>query len=278
MHLRGPHRRLPPGRRPGADPPGPDRARRRHRRRPRHRPGRARAAGDRRGRAGRRGRRPTAARTRPVRLRRPLRLVPAPGQRPGMSATIGYQELRAATVGQVAQLMAAAASTAPKSGGQLFLAGKPNFMETVIADDPGTRRDLAAWMRARGKERRERIWFRDAPMVQASAKAPPAMLAALWTVSNGRCYTPGCIMPVVLEVRPGVYQKKSQVAHIYGVVRTGAPRYRSDMPAGERDSFANLLLLCTAHHEEVDGKDGEDRYPPETLRRWKAQHEGAAGP
>ncbi len=83
---------------------------------------------------------------------------------------------------------------------------------------------------------------------------PPAMLAALWTVSNGRCYAPGCIMPVVLEVRPGVYQKNSQVAHIYGV-RPGAPRYRRDMPAGERDSFANLLLLCTAHHEEVDGPE-----------------------
>jgi hypothetical protein len=105
---------------------------------------------------------------------------------------------------------------------------------------------------------------------------PPAMLAALWTVSNGRCYAPGCIMPVVLEVRPGAYQKNSQVAHIYGV-RPGAPRYRPDMPARERDSFANLLLLCTAHHEEVDGKGGQDRYPPETLRRWKAQHEGAAG-
>jgi len=43
-----------------------------------------------------------------------------------MSGTIGYDELRAATVRQVAQLMAAAAITAPKSGGQLFLAGKPN--------------------------------------------------------------------------------------------------------------------------------------------------------
>ncbi len=51
-----------------------------------------------------------------------------------MSGTTGYDELRAATVRQVAQLMAAAAITAPKSGGQLFLAGKPNFMETVIAD------------------------------------------------------------------------------------------------------------------------------------------------
>lgn len=104
----------------------------------------------------------------------------------------------------------------------------------------------------------------------------PAVLAALWTVSNGRCYAPGCIVPVVLEVRPGVYQKNSQVAHIYGI-RPGTPRYRPDMPARERDFFANLLLLCTAHHEEVDGKNGENLYPPETLRSWKAQHEGAAG-
>jgi len=41
-----------------------------------------------------------------------------------MSGTIGYEELRAGTIRQVAQLMAAAAITTPKSGGQLFLAGK----------------------------------------------------------------------------------------------------------------------------------------------------------
>jgi uncharacterized ferredoxin-like protein len=84
-----------------------------------------------------------------------------------MTGTLGYEELRAATVRQVAQLMAAAAITAPKSGGQLFLAGKPNFMETVIAADPATRRQLTAWMRARGKERRKRIWFRDADTADA---------------------------------------------------------------------------------------------------------------
>jgi uncharacterized ferredoxin-like protein len=84
-----------------------------------------------------------------------------------MSGTIGYEELRAGTIRQVAQLMAAAAITAPKSGGQLFLAGKPNFMETVIADDPATRKELAAWMQARGKERRERIWFRGADAAEA---------------------------------------------------------------------------------------------------------------
>ncbi|MFY1615770.1 hypothetical protein [Micromonospora sp. WMMD736] len=102
----------------------------------------------------------------------------------------------------------------------------------------------------------------------------PAMLAALWTVSNGQCYAPNCAMPVVLEVRPGVYQKNSQVAHIYGV-RPKAARFQGEMPAEERDTFANLLLLCLAHHKEVDGD--ETRYTPEVLKSWKARHEGEAG-
>jgi uncharacterized ferredoxin-like protein len=63
--------------------------------------------------------------------------------------------------------MAAAAITAPKSGGQLFLAGKHNFMETVIVDDAHERHRLAQWLRARGKERREQIWFRDAEVAEA---------------------------------------------------------------------------------------------------------------
>jgi hypothetical protein len=50
-----------------------------------------------------------------------------------MTGTIGYEELRSATVRQVAQLMAAAAITAPKSGGQLFLAGRPGSSR---ADSP----------------------------------------------------------------------------------------------------------------------------------------------
>jgi uncharacterized ferredoxin-like protein len=80
---------------------------------------------------------------------------------------IGYEDLRTDTVVQVAKLMAAAAITAPKSGGQLFLQGKPNFMETVIVDDAATKAAIATWLRARGKERRESIWFRDAEVAEA---------------------------------------------------------------------------------------------------------------
>ena len=84
-----------------------------------------------------------------------------------MTEHLRYDDIRVDTVRQVAKLMAAAAITAPKSGGQLFLAGKHTFMETVIVEDPATRHDLAEWMRARGKERREAIWFRDAEVAEA---------------------------------------------------------------------------------------------------------------
>ena len=84
-----------------------------------------------------------------------------------MTEHLDYDSLRADTVRQVAKLMAAAAITAPKSGGQLFLQGKPLFIETVIVDDRDTLHGLAEWMRARGVERREAIWFRDADVADA---------------------------------------------------------------------------------------------------------------
>jgi uncharacterized ferredoxin-like protein len=83
-----------------------------------------------------------------------------------ISTHLDYESIRADTVRQVAKLMAAAAITAPKSGGQLFIAGKPNFIETVIVEDSATKTALAEWIRARGKERREAIWFRDAQVAE----------------------------------------------------------------------------------------------------------------
>ena len=55
-----------------------------------------------------------------------------------MTDHLDYDAIRVETVQQVAKLMAAAAITAPKSGGQLFLAGKPNFTETVLVSDVQT--------------------------------------------------------------------------------------------------------------------------------------------
>ncbi len=47
-----------------------------------------------------------------------------------MTVTLDHDGIRADTARHVAKLMAAAAITAPKSGGQLFLQGKHLFVET----------------------------------------------------------------------------------------------------------------------------------------------------
>jgi uncharacterized ferredoxin-like protein len=107
--------------------------------------------------------------------------------RPRRGATSGDEDLRAAVITQVAQLMAGAAITAPKSGGQMFLGGKPGFLETVIITEQHTRDQLATWMRARGKERRERIWFRDAATAQAVDAILFIGLLPAWYPPNYDC-------------------------------------------------------------------------------------------
>lgn len=112
-------------------------------------------------------------------------------------------------------------------------------------------------------------------MAGARKNIPAATQAALWALSNGRCYAPHCPCPVVMEVRPGIYRKNSQMGHIYGVKR-GAARFTEEIPDEERDAFSNLLLLCLPHHADVDDKEtGERIYPPDRLREWKAKREGS---
>jgi hypothetical protein len=110
---------------------------------------------------------------------------------------------------------------------------------------------------------------------QTRKKIHPATQAALWALSNGRCYAPGCAAPVVVEVRPGVYRKNAQTAHIRGV---RAPRYDRALSPEECAHFTNLLILCLPHHAEVDDKRTADKlYPPQLLRKWKTDHEGRNG-
>jgi hypothetical protein len=49
------------------------------------------------------------------------------------------------------------------------------------------------------------------------------------------------------------------------------------MSARERASFGNLLLLCKPDHDLVDYKPTLDEYPPDLLRAWKKDREGAYG-
>ncbi len=80
---------------------------------------------------------------------------------------IGTEELRLGAIRSAVEYLAATAITAPKSGGQLFLRGGKPFIETVAVIDKDIQHQLAEWLRRRGKELREPIWFRDAQAAES---------------------------------------------------------------------------------------------------------------
>lgn len=91
-------------------------------------------------------------------------------------------------------------------------------------------------------------------------------------LSRGRCYVPTCHERVIRMV-DGEPSVNIQVAHIRAH-SAGGPRFDPDFPRDKRRGFANLILLCQAHHSVIDKKRNEDRYPASLLLDWKEQREG----
>ncbi|MGW4619535.1 HNH endonuclease signature motif containing protein [Streptomyces sp. NPDC004592] len=58
-----------------------------------------------------------------------------------------------------------------------------------------------------------------------------------------------------------------EIAHIRAF-EDGGKRSDSTMSVSERNSFANLILLCHPHHTEIDGPNS-DQYSVELLEGWK---------
>lgn len=98
----------------------------------------------------------------------------------------------------------------------------------------------------------------------------------LFGLSGNRCAFPMCRTPLI-DVRnadpdPVVL---GEMCHIIASSSNG-PRGASSLPSVGRDSHGNLLLLCPTHHALVDARP--ERYPPETLRAWKARAEQGETP
>ena len=97
---------------------------------------------------------------------------------------------------------------------------------------------------------------------------------ARFTPSPGPPALPKLQDPIIVFVE-GEPVSNAQIAHIRGA-NSGSARYDLTMTDDERRSYANLILLCQAHHEFVDRRH-PDRHPPETLAGWKARREAEAG-
>lgn len=97
-----------------------------------------------------------------------------------------------------------------------------------------------------------------------------ATVAALMTLARGGCYVPRCGAPTIrmIDGQPVV---NLDIAHIRALKPDGK-RYDSAWTVEQRNSFANLLLLCNVHHKRIDGAGGE-RYTVTVLEAWKRKRE-----
>ncbi|MFE6893449.1 hypothetical protein [Streptomyces sp. NPDC057694] len=95
-------------------------------------------------------------------------------------------------------------------------------------------------------------------------------IAALMTLARGGCYAPRCGAPTV-RIIDGKPVLNLDIAHIRAL-KAGGKRFDPAWDVKERNSFANLLLLCNVHHKRVDGVDGE-KYTVAILEGWKRARE-----
>jgi len=70
----------------------------------------------------------------------------------------------------------------------------------------------------------------------------PTTREALFLLSRGNCYAPGCKNRII-EWAGGRWVSRADVAHIHGLNKRSR-RYDESIPVPDRNNFKNLLLLC----------------------------------
>jgi hypothetical protein len=92
----------------------------------------------------------------------------------------------------------------------------------------------------------------------------------LWARAAGRCSMEDCRMALTLDPQGAAAATVGEMAHIVGKGK-GSARSESLLTEDERDSYANLVLMCPTHHTLID--TDEERYPVEILHQIKTTHE-----
>jgi len=90
----------------------------------------------------------------------------------------------------------------------------------------------------------------------------------LWARAAGMCSI--CRTLLTLDKTTGAAATLGAMCHIIGE-KDGAARYRSDLPEKERNSYSNLILLCSHHHDIIDRDD--EHYSVDDLHKMKSDHE-----
>ena len=93
----------------------------------------------------------------------------------------------------------------------------------------------------------------------------------LWAKSAGRCSICKQELSVVSGSSPSSITLIGENCHIVGDKLDSGPRHQSNLSEEDRDRYPNLILLCSNHHNEIDGDT--TKYSIEYLHQIKADHE-----
>jgi len=92
--------------------------------------------------------------------------------------------------------------------------------------------------------------------------------------SGDRCAFPGCPRHLTVDSPGGGEPAGTGVAaHIRGE-NPGSARYDASMTDEQRDSFHNLIYLCSDHHTQIDRQEAD--FPVDHLLAIKTEHENKA--
>lgn len=107
-------------------------------------------------------------------------------------------------------------------------------------------------------------------MVGRHGKVSAKERLKVWVRSGGRCaFCNAYLLESDLTLRPVLL---GEVAHNVAASDTG-PRSDPQMPAEQRNSADNLLLLCGLHHPDSDKRDQADLLTAEQVEALKEEHE-----
>jgi hypothetical protein len=84
---------------------------------------------------------------------------------------------------------------------------------------------------------------------------------------GNECAFPDCKVKLVAD--------ESFIGHLIHIsaAEPDGPRYEINMSDEERRDFNNLMFMCPTHHSVIDKKSLVYKYPIETLKEYKRQHE-----
>src|SRR5262245_19352652 len=96
-------------------------------------------------------------------------------------------------------------------------------------------------------------------------------LKMLWGRAAGRCSWPDCRVDLYMDETgtddPTLVGENCHIAS----EKDDGPRANPAMPIQQRNSYANLILLCRNHHKVIDAQELE--YTVERLHQMKTGHE-----